>query len=613
MNWFNIVVFKEREGNMRKAIKLFTVACLLLSSLAFNVPIGYGQSLADEREQVIEMFMMGITENFTYEEVEAYVREEEAYILETGNSRNYSSYGINGNHSTGQALMLAEYLDNYLAANTTESQIQDLYPYAVDFTQLPISLNFYEAGGDDTVKFTVENDGNYLTIHSVESYPAFEQNQYTFSGGVENNQTKSFDVRTRDGAVRTVNVNTEMSVWTTAHRRDLSFYFFHNAAGGLSMVVWELENPQSILMEYTTIAGNEASESAVKTVNTLNRAPYLQEYYYYRGAGSQLEGGDNYRHVTLQFSPDENGLYQFVKEEWIFGEYSDTTYVYQITDQGIYEQAYFETANQEMIDYRYHEDAMNELSSLILPAEVYPGLTFNSGYRDQTQYEVFALYNVFSFGDMPPAYGGVIELRYQSEEDSDTYTHVFFSANIGVIGEAYYIESADTYNLIYFLDHVGGDVRQLSSTPPSFSQEGDYPYAVESEDLDEVVSFFSPGITNINLVNFHSKTHSLDAFYNDLNGGGYDFAYSTSVQLTQVPTQEIELERNSELMRQYDLPSKVSVNTQLIALTPSQHKDAETPFYLFYNASGGISLAYWNDTSAYGPSNGYYIEMVPLN
>lgn len=610
---------------MKKVLRIFIIVGFLVSSLAINVPVGRSQSLDQERVKVIEMFMMGITESFSYEEVEAYIQEEEAYILETGNTRPFSSYGINGNHSTGQSLMLLEYLDKYLAANTSESpqedlftdqeepplQLSDIYPYAVDFTQLAGNLSFYEAGGDNSVKFTVENDGGSLRIHSAESYTTLNGHQNQFSGIAENNQTQAFDVRTRNGATRTVNVNTELSVWTTAHRRDLTFYFFHNQAGGLSLLVWELENPSVTLMEYTTIAGTSSPEPSVDTVDSLTHAPYLNDAYYYRGGGSDLEGGDNYRKVTLQFPPDEKGLYQFVVEELIFGEFAEVTYVYQITDQGVYEQAYFETANEEKADYRYHEDSMNELSSLILPAEVYPGLTFNSGYRDQTQYKIIALYDSYDFEGK--TYKNVIEMGYKSEEDPNTNIHEFLAADIGFIGSAYYIESMDNYNLIYYLDtnnSAGWSTLNLSSP----SDEGDYPFAVASEDLGETISFYGTGTTNMNLVVYHPETNLLDVYQDDLKDGGYTLVYSTPVQLTQVATQQIDLNRNSQLVNQYDLPNTVEVNTQLIALNSSVHKDTEKPFYLFYNAAGDISLAYWNDTSAYNPSNGgNYFEMIPSN
>src|SRR5699024_12635078 len=122
--------------------------------------VGHAQSLEGQREEVIESFMMGITEDFSYEEVDAYLSEEEARILETGETRSLSSYGIDGNHSTGQSLGLVEYLTNYLNSHTDESDDADLYTYAVDFSELNDVMCFYHYVLE---KLIVKNNGDEPT------------------------------------------------------------------------------------------------------------------------------------------------------------------------------------------------------------------------------------------------------------------------------------------------------------------------------------------------------------------------------------------------------------------------------------------------------------------
>ena len=82
---------------MKRLMKLM-VGFSLLFFISMG-EVGHAQSLEEQRETIIESLMTGITQNFTYEEGDAYLSEEEARILATGEKRPLSSYGIDGNHS----------------------------------------------------------------------------------------------------------------------------------------------------------------------------------------------------------------------------------------------------------------------------------------------------------------------------------------------------------------------------------------------------------------------------------------------------------------------------------------------------------------------------------
>lgn len=230
--------------------------------------VGHAQSLERQREEVIESFMMGITQDFSYEEVDAYLSEEEARILETGETISLSSYGIDGNHSTGQSLELVEYLTNYLNSQTDESDEADLYPYAVDFSELPEEMRFYHEGKE---KFIVKKNGGQPTIYENEynAYATHVKSIREFNGRLEDNATQTFAVYPSDEIARDINVNTAVVVQElSAHRTDYVFYFFYNKYGTLSMIKWDLEKPVGEYAEYTTretyeeLTGNTESSAS---------------------------------------------------------------------------------------------------------------------------------------------------------------------------------------------------------------------------------------------------------------------------------------------------------------------------------------------------------------
>src|SRR5699024_7712064 len=131
---------------VKKRSKILLGLIILLSLGLGQGEMGYAQALDEQREIVIQNLMTGTSENFSYEEVEAYLAAEEAALLESGEFKSYVSYGMNHEHSTVQGMLVEAYLRDYLEVN---SDIESLYPYAVDFEALPDTLNFYGVNDDD--------------------------------------------------------------------------------------------------------------------------------------------------------------------------------------------------------------------------------------------------------------------------------------------------------------------------------------------------------------------------------------------------------------------------------------------------------------------------------
>ena len=56
---------------------------------------------------------------------------------------------------------MAEYIDNYLESNADGNDYGTLYPYAVDFGELPEEMCFYD---NDKEKFIVKKYGRQISI-----------------------------------------------------------------------------------------------------------------------------------------------------------------------------------------------------------------------------------------------------------------------------------------------------------------------------------------------------------------------------------------------------------------------------------------------------------------
>lgn len=225
---------------MKKSHKIVLALDLLFMTLVIQVSTVRAQSVEEQHEAVIELFMNGIRWQFSYEEAEAYISQEEAYLLETITFRSLSSYGIERGHSTTHAIGLNEYLQNYFQANSDANTLAVLYPYQVDFVKVTKNLFFYEARNTSVPVFYVNNDQGMLTIDATRTYQdAINGPTSTFNSETENTETFEYMARGADWKQRTENINPQVSVWTKAHRREFIFSFLINRDVGVSLLLWD--------------------------------------------------------------------------------------------------------------------------------------------------------------------------------------------------------------------------------------------------------------------------------------------------------------------------------------------------------------------------------------
>lgn len=376
----------------------------------------------------------------------------------------------------------------------------------------------------------------------------------------------------------------EILEYLTAYRESQSQSYVESVPEESSI---ELDNHSEELESSQNDPASQANNSDhLEQIYGVNYAPYTYQDYYYQGAGSPLEGGDDYRKVTLQYEPDRHGFYQFVVEEDIFGEYSATTYVYQITTEGVFEQSYFETANEAKDDYRYHADTMNEYASLILPLDIYPGLTFYSGYRNQTEYEVIKVHD--SFDLMGTTYDDVIEVRRNTvDNQSDSPRHLFYAPKVGLIAEAFAIEGTNEYNYIHFLESYTPSANPV----PSSSNEEEYPFAVNLDELGSEVSFHRPenqGRPNDITMDLTTNKIGFNTYDNHFSNTNQTSWYAFEIQ--NIPSEDITV---SGFESGFEDNREVTVNTQVIIKKHLGGTDfgwVGRELFLFYNQFGGFSF-----------------------
>lgn len=159
---------------------------------------------------------------------------------------------------------------------------------------------------------------------------------------------------------------------------------------------------------------------AVTSVNGYDYAPYYF-YDYYSYAADFMEFNDY--EATLNFSANEENIYQFNYDN----SATNTIYVYQLQEDGVYELAYFPHENSS-IDYRYHSDSMNEFKSLILPATISIGQVFYQGYAQDVPVTVVDIVDSFSLNGKH--YENILVL--EKEDNNYTYT-TYLAPYTGII------------------------------------------------------------------------------------------------------------------------------------------------------------------------------------
>lgn len=250
-----------------KGMKLIRKLCLFLicSSIFFSQKhVVNAETLGEQRERIIYSLMQGMTEELPREEVERYLADEEAIILSTGKIKDFRYYGIDGEHSTAQSMVVSDYLNRYLEENTTEAEIQNLYPFAVEFDKLPKNMRFYHVENTEHTfaDFDVMNEINTISMYYNYWGPNHSKlNSLYLEGYSEVNETKALVVKdVNDEGERTIHINSRVY---TESIRDWNYiiYFFYNNQGGVSLLKWDNHNQPEVFEEYATIETREELET----------------------------------------------------------------------------------------------------------------------------------------------------------------------------------------------------------------------------------------------------------------------------------------------------------------------------------------------------------------
>lgn len=152
--------------------------------------------------------------------------------------------------------------------------------------------------------------------------------------------------------------------------------------------------------------------------------PYAQFInYQYSGDGSLFDIQD----IIMEYGPDSNGIFQIVS----YTGNDTTAYIYQIRDSGLYELAYF---NDYYVveDLRYSADALDGIDSLILPSNLTIGLTFTTGYNNESVRTVAEIVDYYSIGDV--SFNDVLRIEERKEEaDGPATYNYYYAPNYGII------------------------------------------------------------------------------------------------------------------------------------------------------------------------------------
>lgn len=161
-------------------------------------------------------------------------------------------------------------------------------------------------------------------------------------------------------------------------------------------------------------------------VDTRLYAPYaFYQHYDYSGEGHEFVPFT----AELQYAADENGIYQVSVDN----SGTTTVYVYQLTDSGVYELAYF-PENYSNEDMRGHADVHDDLKSLFFPASLHVGDDIIRGYgQNKETFTVASIEANYSIGNA--WYPNVLVLESVNTEG---YTfRLYYAPGVGLIKDEY--------------------------------------------------------------------------------------------------------------------------------------------------------------------------------
>lgn len=182
------------------------------------------------------------------------------------------------------------------------------------------------------------------------------------------------------------------------------------------------ENSESTSQEILIATDNfEATDSAILFNDYVPYGQFVS--YQYQGDGTFFSNQD----IIMEYAPDANGIFQVSS----ITDNHASAYIYQIRENGLYELARFE--DYYMVeDLRYSQAASDGVDSLILPREMKIGLSYQTGYNQESSRYIAEYIPEYYFGGH--TFNGVfrIEEMRMNNGISETY-NFYYAPTYGVI------------------------------------------------------------------------------------------------------------------------------------------------------------------------------------
>lgn len=193
---------------------------------------------------------------------------------------------------------------------------------------------------------------------------------------------------------------------------------------------------------------NSASVQATQTIQVSDYAPGLfYQFYDYKGEGNEYAPFT----MTLDYLPDEAGVYQVSRAT----TGTTVSYVYQLTDEGIYELAYY-PESYDQVDLRYEEDSTDDFKSLFFPATLNVGDHFKRGYRSDQTYQFIDFIEVYEIDSID--YYNVVVI--ETILDDNNIQRYYYAPQIGEIYSEFIMDNESNGQITSALEQLKGPTYQ---------------------------------------------------------------------------------------------------------------------------------------------------------
>lgn len=161
-----------------------------------------------------------------------------------------------------------------------------------------------------------------------------------------------------------------------------------------------------------------------QTVAFLSYLPYANYLnYQYLGESDAFTTKD----IIMEYMPDENRIFQVAE----FTEKQAVAHVYQIREDGLYLLGTMDNY-QTVEDLRYSPMATDEQESLILPANLNPGSTYQSGFHKEKSMQVIGFIDSVTIGTS--TYQNVLMIEeHSSELPANTILTYYLADKVGIV------------------------------------------------------------------------------------------------------------------------------------------------------------------------------------